>query len=171
MHDTITLPIFVLSNSMKGLIKTKRQMKNFKITYTDYDTNEEGVEKTTTMFAETQEQAEKDCYYDIDAIEEIPMPEWEIYIEHLPGTAHGELKQFYCYAYRGHEAIQMMKHLSKKLSMTPNNDAFADALERVVVYHNGVEQFHHGFMGALREGFEPKIKFAIPVDADFSKMK
>lgn len=156
---------------MKDLVKTKRQMKNFKITYTDYDTNEEGVEKTTTMFAETQEQAEKECYYDIDTIEEIPMPEWEIYIEQLPGTAHGELKQLYCYAYRGHEAIQMMNHLSKKLSMTPNNDAFADALERVVVYHNGVEQFHHGFMGALREGFEPKIKFTIPVDADFSKMK
>lgn len=146
-------------------------MKNFKITYTDYDTNEDGVEMTTTVFAETIEDAEANSFYDVDAIQEVPMPEWEIYIEQLKGTAHGELKQFYCYAERGREAIQMMKHLAKKLSMTPNNDAFADALERVVVYHNGVEQFHHGFMGAFRSEFENKIRFTIPVDADFSKMK
>lgn len=146
-------------------------MKNFKITYTDYDTNEDGVEKTMTIIAGSQKEAEDKCFYDIDSIEEIPMPEWEIYIEHIKGTAHKEIKVLYCYAHREHEAMKMMEHLSNKLSMTPENDAFIDASERVVVYHNGVEEAHKGFMGALKSGEKLPITFIIPIDADFSKIR
>ena len=140
-------------------------MKNFKITYTDYDNNEEI--KSVTVMAETIEEAEINSFYEIDEIVEISMPQYQLFIEHIAGTAHGELKVSYCYAETHYGAVRMMEQLANKMSMTPNMDAFKDASERVTIYHSGVKIQHMGFMGALRSGEVLPITFTVPASASF----